>query len=460
MKTKPRIRQNKDKLSYMENAPVGQLIWEMSAPSIVGVLAYNAYNLFDTLFISQWAGTAAVGGVSVSFPFFLFLSAVSSTVGSGAASVISRELGRQNMERAAKTAANAFMLFYASALFVTVFGLLFLDELLHMIGVTETLMPYAKQYTGIILIGAVTSTGFSSLIRAEGSSRYAMLIWVIPLSANILLDLLFIFGLKMGVAGAALGTVLSQCISMGMSFYYFFLSGRSRLHIQLKHFRPDMTLLREIVFIGFPSFLQLSGTSFSLIAANRFLRQYGDDLAISVYGLVNKIDVFFRFPVSGLIQGIQPIIGQNYGAGKRNRVREIMKLSGIVTAMYGILICMITAFCSPQLMQVFTADSDVITLGSHVLPPVMAEMLFLGMQSLLTCYFQATGRKAVSFLLVFCNQFLCFIPAAWILAVLFGLSGIWYAFPVSAAVSLGITVCISLWAQPLYGKFRQMHHNS
>lgn len=104
---------------------MGQLIWEMSAPSIVGVLAYNAYNLFDTLFISQWAGTAAVGGVSVSFPFFLFLSAVSSTVGSGAASVISRELGGQNIERAAKTAANAFMLFYASALFVTVFGCCF-----------------------------------------------------------------------------------------------------------------------------------------------------------------------------------------------------------------------------------------------------------------------------------------------------------------------------------------------
>ena len=122
----------------------------------------------------------------------------------------------------------------------------------------------------------------------------------------------------------------SQCISMGMSFYYFFLSGRSRLHIQLKHFRPDMTLLREIVFIGFPSFLQLSGTSFSLIAANRFLRQYGNDLAISVYGLVNKIDVFFRFPVSGLIQGIQPIIGQNYGAGTVSYTHlDVYKRQGI-----------------------------------------------------------------------------------------------------------------------------------
>ena len=300
----------------MGSAPIGKLIWSMSVPSIIGVMAYNVYNLFDTIFISHGAGMEALGGVAVSFPLFLFLSAISSTLGGGAASVMSRAFGENDQERAAKAAGNTMGLFYLSAILVTVLGLLFLEPMLYAMGVTNTLLPYAKRYTSIILLGAVTSTGFSSLIRAEGNSRYAMYIWVIPLSANIVLDMLFIFGLGLGETGAALGTVLAQSISMCMSIYYFFLSGKSILSLTLRHFIPDWRILREVILIGIPSFLQLSGYSVSILIVNVFFKKYSGDLGLSTYVIVIKINTLLLFPITGLAQGIQPIIGYNQGAGK------------------------------------------------------------------------------------------------------------------------------------------------
>ena len=160
--------------------PVGRLLWKLSAPSMFGVMAYHLYNLSDTIFLSHGEGMEAVGGVAVSFPLFLFLSAVSSTLGGGAASVMSRAFGEGDLEKAERAAANTFGLFYGIAALVTVTGLLFLERLLGWMGVTEALLPYAKSYTAVILLGAATSTGFSSLIRAEGNSRKRYSLLTIP----------------------------------------------------------------------------------------------------------------------------------------------------------------------------------------------------------------------------------------------------------------------------------------
>lgn len=351
----------------MGRAPIGKLIWEMSIPSIIGVMAYNIYNLFDTIFISQGAGMDALGGVAVSFPLFLFLSAISSTLGGGAASVMSRAFGEHNQERAAKAAGNTMGLFYLTAVLITVLGLLLLEPLLYAMGVTDTLLPYAKRYTGIILLGAVTSTGFSNLIRAEGNSRYAMYIWVIPMSANIVLDVLFIFGFGFGETGAALGTVLAQSISMGMSIYYFFLSGKSILNLSPRHFIPDWSVLREVILIGIPSFLQLSGYSISILVVNVFLKIYGGDLNISTYGIVSKVNTLLLFPVTGLAQGIQPIIGYNHGAGEKARVKETVGRASCIAAGYGAVAYLLVLLCAKIILRLFTPEAAVIEMGSEIL---------------------------------------------------------------------------------------------
>ncbi len=179
----------KNSNQIMEHTPVKKLIWKMTIPATIGVTAYNLYNLLDTVFIAKAAGTDAIGGVAVSFPLFLFLSAVSSSLGTGAASVISRAIGEKNSEKATKAAANTFALLYVTAISVTVLGLIFLEPLLYLMGVTDNLLSDAKSYAGIILLGAVTSTGFSNLIRAEGAGKYAMMIWVIPMTANVIFDI-------------------------------------------------------------------------------------------------------------------------------------------------------------------------------------------------------------------------------------------------------------------------------
>ena len=441
---KEELYKKRDRQDLLENTPIWTLIAKMSLPSVIGVMAYSIYNLCDTLFISQGEGINALGGVAVSFPLFLLLSAVSSTLGGGAASMMSRAFGEKDPEKAARIAANKFLVFYTTAILVTILGLVFLDPLLYVMGVTDTLLPYARSYTRIILLGAVTSTGFSNLIRAEGDSKYAMYIWVIPMSANIVLDVLFIFGLHMGVIGAALGTVLSQCMSMVMSIYFFFFSGRSILRFSLKYFRPDIRLLGEMIGIGIPSFFQMSGMSFAIIITNQFLRKYGGDLAISTYGIVNKILTFFMFPIMGLMQGIQPIIGYNRGARKDARVKEPLRKGILSAGIYGIAACLVLWFFASQIMYVFTSDQEVIRMGSAILAMIGTSIVFSGIQNIEAGYFQSIGKKGCSMILVLLNQVICFIPVMSILGCYYGQQGIWYSFPVSAALALGISTIVTV----------------
>ena len=382
-----------DRSRMMEEMPVSRLIWKLTLPSVAGVMAYNLYNLFDTVFVSRGAGTDAVGGVAVSFPLFLFLSAISSTLGNGAASLISRALGAGDRERAARTAANTFLIFYTVAILITVLGLLFLEPLLYAAGVTDTLLPYARSYMRIILLGAVTSTGFSSLIRAEGDSRYAMLIWIIPMSVNTVLDVIFVFGMHMGVTGAALGTVLGQAVSMGMSIWFFFLSGKSTLTFQRQDFRPDWKLAGEILFTGIPAFLQTSGYSVSIIIVNQFLKYFGGDTAISIYGIISRIQTFFLFPVMGLIQGIQPAAGYNKGAGKTKRTQETLWKGMKIAGFYGVAAWCFLLAAAPLIMRIFTKDQEVMVSGASVLRITGASLFFGSIQQVQSAWVQALGKK-------------------------------------------------------------------
>lgn len=421
---------------------ISRLIMSMSLPSIIGVLAYNLYNILDTLLLSQGAGMDAVGGVAVSFPLFMLLSAVASTLGTGAASVISRALGRGDDEQAARAAANTFLVFYATALAMTVVGLLFLDPILLTIGVTDSLLPVARGYTRIILIGAVTSTGFSNLIRAEGASRYAMAIWVIPLSVNTAFDILFIFGLEWGATGAALGTVIGQCVSMAMSVNFFLLSGRSRLRLAARHFRPDIRLIATILSTGLPSLAQWCGQGLAIIAANRMLRTFstdptvlgygaGGDLPINTYGLASRILLLLLFPVTGLAHGIQPIIGFNFGAGLHSRVRHTLALSMAITIAYGIASTIITAVWTARpMMRLFTGDMATIRLGTQALAIMGAATAFTGIQQIHATFLQSIGRRTAAMLVSVCGQLL--VPPTLQVMGRFGLVGVWWAFPVAA----------------------------
>lgn len=419
--------------------PVGRLLWKLSAPSMFGVMAYHLYNLSDTIFLSHGEGMEAVGGVAVSFPLFLFLSAVSSTLGGGAASVMSRAFGEGDLEKAERAAANTFGLFYGIAALVTVTGLLFLERLLGWMGVTEALLPYAKSYTAVILLGAATSTGFSSLIRAEGNSRYAMLQWVIPMAANVVFDAVLIFVFRLGALGAAVGTVLAQCISVAMGVRYFFFPGMTALRIGPRHFLPDAALLREIIVTGLPSFLQTAGQSAVVLLVNRTLGRCGQEGLIGTYGIVSRLYLFLLFPVMGLVQGLQPVIGYNQGAGKRERVAAALRAASVAAGGYGVLAAGFTAVSAPYLMGLFTPKEAVVLAGGRMLGIICTGAAAAGIVWVQTACFQALGRGGTALLMTLCGQLLCFVPSLVALTRLFGSDGVWYAFPVSNLLALGIS---------------------
>lgn len=224
------------------------------------------------------------------------------------------------------------------------------------------------------------------------------------MGTNILIDCTLIFILKMGVTGAAIGTIAGQGISMAMSIYFFYISGKSVHHFRLRHFRPDIRLMGEIIGIGISSFLQLCGQSLSLIIVNQFLRQYGGNLAISSYGIAYKIVVFFLFPVQGLSQGVQPIIGYNKGSGHKKRVYQALRAASATVCIYGICVYLATLIFSDLFMKVFTSDSAVVEMGSHIPVIVNASVLFNGIQNIQTTYFQALGKKTISLIMALCGQ--------------------------------------------------------
>ncbi len=422
----------------LDTEPIGRLLCKTTLPALISVLAYNLYHIADTFFVAKGSGTDAAGGLAVSFPLFLFLSAVTSMLGSGGASVLSRALGRKEREKANRVIANCFCVFFAISLSITITGLLFLEPLLHAMGVTDALMPYASTYTRIILSAAAMSTGFSSLIRAEGSSRYAMYIWLIPIGINLVADPLLILVLDMKTAGAAFGTALSWCVSMGMSIWYFFLSPNRNVRIRKTDFLPDPSLLAEIFAIGVPAFIQTAGYSLSVVFVNRILKGHGGTTAISTYGIVSKLYTFLLLGITALMQGIQPVIGYHYGKNDRNRVRKTLKISCRIAGLYGIAVIIVLLLSAQTLLHIMTSDQKVIAAGKDILLTMGCGMPFYGIYCVQSVYFQAAGKRISSLFLSLCNHILFLFPAILLLSRLSDASAIWYAFPVSAFLSMCI----------------------
>ncbi len=428
--------------TMLKEAPIGKLLFKMSTPAIFSIIMYSLYNIIDTIYIGKWVGTQAMGGLTVAFPFQMILGAVATTAGAGAASLISRCLGKEDYQKANRTAGNTFITFWAVALLLTTLGLIFINPLLNILGTTENILAYAKDYLTIILLGIVFSTGFSSIIRAEGNIKFSMYLWIIPIFVNIILDPIFIFGFKMGVRGAALATVLSQLTSFCMSMYYFFLSGKSSLKITFNQLKPDFKLISEIFVLGFPAFIQQVSASLSMIIVNNFLRGYGGDIAISTFGIVNRITMFLIIPINGLVQAFQPIVGYNYGSEDYARVKSTIKLSAIVTSCYGLFVLLIVQLFPDFLVSIFSNDVELITLGSKIIRIMNLTLPIMGIQYLGTIYFQAIGKPTMSLLLLLVNQFIFFIPILILMSTLYGLNGIWFSFPIGSLLTFMITLVL------------------
>ena len=421
---------------------MGRLLAKLSIPAAVGMVVNALYNVIDTIYLGRGVGPLAIGGLTVVFPFQMIVMAIGMTIGVGSASVISRNLGAGNRDRAYHTAGTALIVSIILGFLMTAAGALFLDQLLRLFGASDTLLGYARSYLSVILFG-IPLISFSmtsnNIARAEGKATIAMLSMVIGTGMNLVLDPVFIFLLHMGIRGAAVATVISQGLSFTFLLLYF-ITGRSSLKIKIRHLIPDFRLLNEIVIIGLPALIRQAGGSVLAVIMNNVLLVYGGDMAISAYGIINKLLMFTLMPLFGVVQGFQPIAGYNYGAKNYDRVQESIKLStAVTTIMSGFSFIAMMLF--PEfLIRLFTTDPGLADITVTALRGVIIFLPLIGLQVVGSSFFQSVGKAVPSLILGMARQIIFLIPLVLILPRIIGLRGVWISFPLADLGAVSVTL--------------------
>lgn len=404
---------------------IGRLLLELSSQATFSLLVYAIYTVTDTYFLSVGVGPLAAAGASIIAPVLIALGAVATTVGTGGASVVSRALGQHDTARASQTVASTFLVFWLTALSISVLGTLLIGPIVHLLGATENIAPYAITYGRIIFLGAITSTGFSAIIRADGNARFSTLIWVIPVSVNLVLCWLFIMVLGLGTAGAALATVAGQAVSAGMSLYFFFLRTGRSYDIRAAYFRPDWPIIREVLLVGFPALAKNLSVSLLAIITNNLLRRLGGDSALSVYAIVGRLYAALLIPQSGIVQGLQPLIGYNAGLQQLQRVREAIRLSLQSSVVYGLLACAVCLLCPAALIGLLSKNAAVMAEGQGALRWLSLAYPLAGVALVSAAAFQAQGRAKDALQLTLGGMLFIKLPVLLLSAHLLGLGGIW-----------------------------------
>ncbi|MBU3142877.1 MATE family efflux transporter [Clostridium sp. CF012] len=439
-----------DKSKQLGEMKVLKLLMKFSIPAIVGMVVNALYNVVDRIYIGNGVGSLGIAGIAIAFPVMLVMMAFNMLIGIGSNSLVSIRLGQNRKEEAEGIFGNAFSLLILSSLILTIIGLVGLEPLLKLLGASEQILPYAREYLQIILLGGVFQSigmGMNNFIRSEGNPKIAMYTMLIGALINIILDPIFIFGFNWGMRGAALATIISQAVSAIWVLRYF-LQGNSLLKIHKKNLKLEPAIIRGILALGAAPFAMQIAASIQNFIMNTSLATYGGDIAISGMGVVFSIMTLMVMPVFGITQGAQPIIGYNYGAKKYDRVKETYKLAAIFATSIVILGWIVTRVFPGQLVSMFNSkDTELIAFGTIAIKRFMMFLPFIGFQIVSSSYFQAVGKPKHSALLGLSRQVLVLIPALIILPKFFGLEGVISAGPLAdilSAVVTGIFIFIEM----------------
>lgn len=427
----------------LETGDIKKTLFKLSLPAIIGLLVSALYNIIDGIFIGKGAGTLAFGALTVAFPIQMVLTAVAQMVGMGASSVYSRALGEKDYEKAESVVGNAFLSNIVLGLLMVSLGLIFIDPILVLFGATSEIMPYAKDYVSVILIGSIFNQfamSTNSLIRAEGNSKAAMFTMLVGAVLNTILDPVFIFGFGMGIKGAAIATSLAQFCSF--LFVIFYLKGdKTNMKPKAHHYKPDKNILNQIFSIGFSSFARQIASSFVAILLNHSLKIYGGNDAFAIYGAAFKILMFLMMPLFGIVQGLQPLVGYNYGASQMHRVNKSIKYALIGTTVFATTSVLFGMLFPKQLMGLFLTDPKLVDESATVLRIILLFMPVIGIQSVGGSVYQSIGKAIPALVLSALRQVILFAPLLIILprVITPPLLGVWITFPMSDAISTLIT---------------------
>lgn len=408
-----------------ETAPIPKAYMKMALPVVMGMVVTLVYNLVDTYFIALTGDTDLIAGISLCAPLFTLLLAIGDIFGIGGSSVISRILGSHDYEEARKKSTFCFYSAIVTGLVFTAVMLIFKKNIIMLLGATTKTYVYAEQYYSWLMLGSVFvifALVPSNLLRAEGMAMESMIGSVIGTVVNIILDPIFIFSLGLGAAGAAMATVIGYIVTC--TFFMIIICKKSHvLSLNLKHLSVDAATFASVLAIGLPSSITNLMQTVGVTLTNRFLQPYGDT-QIAIMGIVLKIVNIALLVIVGLAFGGQPLIGYNYGAGLKTRLKKIIRFGMLMTGGTGVFFLVVLSIFSRFILSFFLTDPAMIETGRIMLTLQLLGVPLMGICLIVICTFQATGKAMGAFVLSACRQGIVFLPVILVLSSLIGFNGV------------------------------------
>ncbi|MFA9464448.1 MAG: MATE family efflux transporter [Velocimicrobium sp.] len=432
-----------DYVNPLGEEKVYKLLIKFSLPAVVGMMVNALYNIVDRIYIgnSPNLGANGLAGITIGFPLMIILLSLGILFGVGGATLFSMKLGEGEKEEAEHALGNAFFLLVFFGFLVMIVGELFLRPILLSFGASATVLPYSIEYMRIIFLGSIfqiVSMGLNNFIRADGNPKLAMLTMFLGAGTNIILDPIFIYLFRMGMSGAALATILSQCISTIWVVSYF-IGKHSKNKLRIKYLAPVTSIIFKITSLGLPGFALQIANSLLNAVLNKTLLQYGNDLAVSGMGIINSIQTLLIMPVIGINQGVQPIISFNYGAKKYKRVKTATMLAiaaATVTVMIGYAI---TRLFPSQLISMFNREPELLAFGRNAINAWFLFLPVVGFQIIASNFFQAIGRSRAAMFLTLTRQVILLIPAILLFPRIWGMNGLLHSAPFADCLSAIVT---------------------
>jgi putative MATE family efflux protein len=440
--------------SVLDTDKIGRLLVTLSLPVFLGMFVQTLYNVVNTIFMGHFVGPLAIAGLSIVFPLQMMCWGISMMVGFGASSLMSRYLGSGEPKRAEHVLGNAVVINIVFSLALTAVILYNLEFWLRLIGASDEVLPFARDYAVIVIGGTVFNVfgnTLLNLIRAEGNARVGMTGMIIGAVLNIILDSIFIVWLGWGARGAAMGTVIAQIVAMIYLLSYYF-TGSSYLKIRAAYLKLDFGILKQMLTIGIASFIQSVATSLSALFVIRLVVIYGGDVALSAFGIIQRVMMFALMPAIVLGQGMQPILGFNFGARRLHLAIRSLTMAHIAATSLSFVAFFVLFFLPRPIISIFTTDASVVESATYAARHIFVALPIIGMAMVGSSSFQSLGKATQAFITALARPVGFLIPAALLLPRFLQLDGVWYAFPVADSLTFLLTVILTI---PVIREFRR-----
>ena len=438
---------NKQAALELGQKPVGALLWQYALPSIVAMTASSLYNIIDRAMIGQVVGPEAIAGLGITFPLMNLSAAFGAAVGVGSSTCISVKLGQRDYKTAEHLLGNTVTLNLIIGFLFMAISLIFLDPILRFFGASDVTLPYAREFMTVILLGNMVTHmyfGMNAVLRAVGKPRHAMYATLFTVGMNILLVVAFVWWFRWGIRGAAIATIASQSMALCWQMKLFS-NPKDLLHLKRGIYRLKKELVRNIISIGVSPFLMNATSCVIVIFMNNQFVRYGGDMAVGAYSIANSVVMMFFMFVMGMNQGMQPIVGYNYGAERYDRMFRCLWLT-IAAATAILLVGWTLSMLFPrEIARIFTTDATLIALAARGIKLDMLVFFVVGSQAVITNFFQCIGKVKISIFLSLSRQLTLLLPMAYFFPMLWDLDGVWYSMPASDFGSFAMTIPLLIW---------------